>query len=182
MSIVPTPEEFLTTYEQPDEPEEIELEPLESIADSLRCLVAVMKPQEGIVLPTDYETVSDEYAPAVLEEASKQAAEEDRDDWEDKHRALSELVMAISAIVKPSTSKVSLEVKAAIERWTNPQPEPAEETSGSEPLDQPAHDAPVEEWRAYARSYGYTGYDVDKCNRSQIRTMLGIEQPMDAES
>lgn len=43
---------------------------------------------------------------------------------------------------------------------------------------QPAHDAPVEEWRAYARSKGFAGPDIDKANRSQIRTALGVAQPV----
>ena len=40
----------------------------------------------------------------------------------------------------------------------------------------PAHDAPVEEWRAYARSRtGFPeGTSIDTLNRSQIRTLLGI--------
>lgn len=42
----------------------------------------------------------------------------------------------------------------------------------------PAADADVSEWRTYARGLGYTGPDVDAMNRSQIRTMLGIEQPV----
>lgn len=41
---------------------------------------------------------------------------------------------------------------------------------------QPAHDAPIEEWVAYAQA---RGLDVDpgKANRSQIRTMLGLAHP-----
>lgn len=48
---------------------------------------------------------------------------------------------------------------------------------GHEPVAQPVHDAPVEEWRAYARHLGYAGPDIDKANRSMIRTTLGIAQP-----
>lgn len=47
---------------------------------------------------------------------------------------------------------------------------------GHEPVVQPAHNAPVEEWREYARSLGYAGPDIDKANRSMIRTTLGIAQ------
>lgn len=43
---------------------------------------------------------------------------------------------------------------------------------------QPEHNAPVEEWRAYARALGYAGPDIDKANRSVIRTTLGIAQPV----
>lgn len=49
---------------------------------------------------------------------------------------------------------------------------------GHEPLVQPEHNAPVEEWRAYARALGYAGPEIDKANRSVIRTTLGIAQPV----
>lgn len=47
-------------------------------------------------------------------------------------------------------------------------------------LPQPAVDAPVEEWRAYARAMHAVpdGTVLDQMNRSQIRTLLGIEQPV----
>lgn len=48
---------------------------------------------------------------------------------------------------------------------------------GHEQPVQPAHNAPVEEWRAYARALGYAGPEIDKANRSVIRTTLGIAQP-----
>lgn len=172
---IPTPEEFLTTYDQPDEPEEIELEPLESIAQSLRCLVAVAAEKPGdvvLVPPPEQEAEEDGKVPgAQYDELLR-----DFDDLEDKHRVLFELVEEIAAIVKPSTSKVSLEVKAAIERWKAPEVPPE-----SGPVDErPAHDAVWEEWARYAEDLGYT---VDSSmNRSQIRTLLGIEQPVRADS
>lgn len=43
---------------------------------------------------------------------------------------------------------------------------------------QPAHNAPVEEWREYARALGFAGPEIDKANRSVIRTTLGIAQPV----
>lgn len=51
------------------------------------------------------------------------------------------------------------------------------------PGQQPAHDAPVEEWRTYARHLGHgrTGpafNELEAMNRSQIRSMLGILQPV----
>lgn len=49
----------------------------------------------------------------------------------------------------------------------------------------PADDAPVEDWRAYARALGLAGHsdpelnvDLDELNRSQIRTALGLDQPI----
>ncbi len=44
--------------------------------------------------------------------------------------------------------------------------------------EQPAPDAPVEEWRAYVRARGYTSPHIDLLNRSQIRLLLGIPQPV----
>lgn len=38
----------------------------------------------------------------------------------------------------------------------------------------PANDAPVEDWRAYAKTMGHEYPYLDTANRSQIRTMLGI--------
>lgn len=43
--------------------------------------------------------------------------------------------------------------------------------------EQPEHNAPVEEWREYARAQGLAGPNIDRANRSQIRTALGIAQP-----
>lgn len=42
----------------------------------------------------------------------------------------------------------------------------------------PAHDAPVEAWRSYAKAVGAAGPDIDSMNRSQIRTALGVAQPV----
>lgn len=61
------------------------------------------------------------------------------------------------------------EVKQAFEPLAPTEPEGVEDINV-----QPAHDAPVEEWRAYARRLGYAGPDIDKANRSVIRTTLGI--------
>lgn len=126
-------------------------------------------------------------------------------DLEAKHLTLLAVVDEIGRIVKKSTSKVSLEVKAAIDAWANPQtPSPAAEPPHSEPQPEPipaasteaiageglppmrrvdgvpTHDAPVEEWRSYARAAHGVGEGtvIDTMNRSQIRTMLGIEQPV----
>lgn len=50
--------------------------------------------------------------------------------------------------------------------------QPAQTVGGF--VGRPTRDADVEQWRSYARSAGYTG-DVDSMNRSQIRTVLGID-------
>ena len=171
MTTTPTVEEFLAQQdpEEDQTDEQRPADPLESIAQSLGVIADAM---------TNRDTTAGAEQEALLEETR-----EERDDWEDKHRAALDLIHEIGTIVKPSTSKVSLEVKAAIERWANPVVEPEPITVPDGPPDgphtaaegaYPAQSADVEEWRAYARSYGYTGPDVDSMNRSQIRTMLGI--------
>lgn len=166
---LPTPEEFMTLTE-PDEPEVDEgkpvepADPLTSIANSLQRLVATVEGRE-----------LDESVAVHLREAY--------DDLEAKHGVVLELVEEISAIIKPSTSKLADSVRAAITRWSAPvvepvevvQPEPVEPEPAPDDDQPPEQDADVEEWRAYARARGYTGPDIDTANRSQIRTMLGIE-------
>lgn len=60
-----------------------------------------------------------------------------------------------------------------VEQGFQPQTEPDDSAA----VPQPAHNAPVEEWREYARALGYAGPEIDKANRSVIRTTLGIAQP-----
>lgn len=229
MTTIPSPAEFLTAAYPDDEHDE----PLtldELVAD-LERRVSALEGDGLQVHPAEAEPV--DHTERMLRESSESVhtLAADLDDLAAKHGVVLELVEEIRAIVKPSTSKVSLQVKAAIERWANPlgteTPSPAPDPSRSEPavdeaaagnpqdvqqragegsavvppavqcvmcarffadqglLDQhdcvpatqPAHDAPVEEWRAYARSLGR---DLDTMNRSQIRTQLGIEQPAGA--
>lgn len=189
--------------------------PLDSIAHSLRTIAASM----------GGESLTAELVTGADEEAAWRA---EYDDLYEKYNALFGLLADIEKIVKPSTSKVSLEVKAAIDAWKNPEvpqaltadevasrchtqvptgptsPDICKECSANiqdyvewpcppvqaaqkpvlndlrpEGSAQPAHDAGVEEWRAYARNLGAVpeGTVLDQMNRSQIRTMLGIEQP-----
>lgn len=252
MTTIPSPAEFLTAAYPDDEHDE----PLtldELVAD-LERRVTALETGEPASEPTGIAaalahhghpvperiTVDGQQVHPVVEPADTVADEalaqlidcaQALSDLEAKHGVVLELVEEIRAIVKTSTSKVSLQVKAAIERWANPlgtqTPSPAPDPARSEPavddaaagepqdvqqragegsaivptavqcvmcaryfadqglfdqhncvpMAQPAHDAPVEEWRSYARRLGYTGPDVDAMNRSQIRTMLGIEQP-----
>ncbi len=131
----------------------------------------------------------------LVQETPDDRLREAFDDLEEKHRSLFELLAAVEKIVKPSTSKVSNEVKAAIDAWKNPvvpqaltADEVTAKTMEGELNDwakqtglgqHPTHDADVEEWRAYARSLAAVpeGTVLDQMNRSQIRTLLGIEQP-----
>lgn len=208
MTTAPTAEQFLAMQDTEDDEFTAEIhdtgDPLESIADSLRTLVQVIEAPQR-----------EEQASARLQEAF--------DDLEEKHQSLFGLLAEVEKIVKPSTSKVSLEVKAAIDAWKSPEvpqaltadevavhglptggkspcgvhymadasfstdPTCPECVAAEEPVPasnaaemghpQPDHDAAVEQWREFARGLGYQGPDIDKANRSQIRTMLGIEQP-----
>lgn len=180
----PTPEQFLAAPSDAEEdgPQVPDpwSNPVESIAWSLRELVggAPAAPVEGIVTREEYDELAQVF-----------------DDLEDKHRVLFELVEEVESIIKPSTSKLANTVRDAIGRWKNPAV-PAEETA-PEPEGaalsstfgylRPEHDATVEEWRDFARkalpNVSLTGDlpDVDSMNRSQIRTMLGIEQPVGGE-
>jgi hypothetical protein len=168
----PTPEQFLAAPPDPDEDEEpaAPVEPLESIAGSLRYLV-------------------DRYDAEHAEEKLSDTLREEYDDLDSKYAAAFEVIEQIEATVKPSTSKLANSVRAVIGRWKNPKVEPVNTQRAVEPVDEepetppviatlePEPDADVEAWRAYARGRGYQDADVDRMNRSQIRTMLGIEQP-----
>lgn len=175
MNQTPTVEEFLAQQGTDDEAEDFPAEiydsgdPLESIADSLRTLVGMVKGH-------------------TEEEQASERLQEAFDDLESKQQSLFDLLADVEKVVSKSTSKVSLEVKDAINAWRNPEvpavheAEPVGVTVPVENatemgLSQPAHDADVEEWRKYARGLGYAGSPVDEGNRSQIRTLLGIEQP-----
>lgn len=168
MNTAPEPADFLAQGAYDDEPDLLE--------DVVRRLCAL----------EDHLGLSDETEARVLVVDAEQGAA-------DTNPALAgalALIEEIRRIVKPSTSKVSLAVKAAIEAWENPSgaglAEPAEDVgapeAGQEPSE-PHPDADVEAWRAYARQLGYgrTGLafnDLEAMNRSQIRTLLGIEQPV----
>lgn len=158
---VPTPEEFLAQRTDPDEddcPDDLAGDPLVSIARSLEAIaLAVASRQEG---SSELASLRSEY-----------------DEVERLHDAKQALIEQVLAICKPSTSKLANNIRAAIE------PPVAVPPSGAEsPPGPPVRDADVEEWRGYARSLGYNGPDIDTANRSQIRTMLGIDQTAGADS
>lgn len=181
---LPTPQEFLERPEPADDGDLID--PLVSIAASLAQLIdAMLYP-----LPGD----------AAAEEELAQNLRETAADLEDKLQAAVATLAQIEAVVKPSTSKLANAVRAELARWrgeapsefydrleaaaAEPEPEePVEDQVGyvgpvASVPEQPAPDAPVEEWRAYVRARGYTSPHIDLLNRSQIRSMLGIPQPV----
>lgn len=175
MTTALSPEEFMALPAQPDE-EDVEPEttltagvapdPLESIASSLGLLAAIARKHD----------LADEREEA-LDRWTEERERENRE-LEALHDAKQGLIEQVLALIKPSTSKLANSIRAVLEPVvTPPEPAPAEEPQpSSHPLE---NDASVEEWRAYARSQGYQGPDVDTANRSQIRTMLGIAQPVE---
>lgn len=194
-----TPEQFLTMPSDPEDDQEPAppLEPLESIAFSLRFLVDRFEPEQVAAAADDgaqqrYDDLDQAYA-----------------DLEAKHDVLRALVEEIEGIVKPSTSKLANQVRAAVQRWRAPEvpagepvdEEPgicsthgwahkfktcaevtAEQSVGGGDLELPGPDADVWEWRAYAIRLGHDNVEMGKLNRSQIRTMLGVDQPVNEVS
>lgn len=193
MTTIPTPADFLMSRD-PDEEEEYDV-PFEQNAARLDDLerrihaLEMIAQVEGLA-PAAPDTTCPECV-ACREDAEHSATRAET--AEVRAAGAESLIEQIEAIVKKSTSKVSLEVKAAIEEWRRPEaaeaePEPEQEPEGHISkaereqmmggfVGRPTHDADVEAWRSYARSQGYTGTDVDTMNRSQIRTMLGITHP-----
>jgi len=185
----PTPEEFMMLAGEPDEDceplqmgsqfDELYVDPLTSVVESLQTIAAAFGAVTGLA-----EEASD--LRLQLAEARRDCA-----DLEVLQLTQAELIYQVLEIVKPSTSKLANTVRDAINGYLTGNPAEAEAPAQAVPVENaaemgcpppaaemgcppPAADADVEEWRAYARSCGYAGPDVDKANRSQIRTMLGI--------
>jgi hypothetical protein len=82
-------------------------------------------------------------------------------------------------LCKPSSSKLANAIRVVLDEDHDkpaPEGEGPREIAPTEP-GHPASDAPVEEWRAYARAVAVVDQDWSQMNRPQIRTALGIEQP-----
>jgi len=179
MTYTPTPAEFLTQTE-PDE-DDVEPtatpDPLTSIAESLRLLTALASRETGDQaderLVRDL-TASD--AQIAKLQAENATLDEIYDDLATTNEVLVGQIDEVRALIKPSTSKLANSIRAVLD---GPTTEPA---AVDRDLDRPwpADDAPVEEWRACARSVSGlpNGVEVDSMNRSQIRTLLGIPQPV----
>lgn len=215
--MIPNPAQFLTdpSYAGGDEDPEVAT-PLERLADLERRVIALEGHFGGnpieLTLPAEGAWAND------VVETNLAAYEHANDQLLAKQVEVNELLVLVNqigAIVKKSTSKVSLDVKAAIEAWrfgTAETPSPGESVTESREssvaegshtrtqtdsgpdfcrecseaihdwVEWPCPEQPVEEWRAYARSLGRVEPEIDTMNRSQIRTMLGIEQPVAAEA
>lgn len=173
MMQTPSPEEFMMLAADPDDDSD------QAVPDFAQRLAELEARFAALAGAQSDSPSADTYplAPAAedMQFASLDAEigelQQEHTDLEAKHDVVLQLVEQIRGIVKKSTSKVSLDVKAAIDAWANPLG-----TLTPSPWAQPAHDAPVEEWRGFAdgRLKGL-GYDLEQMNRSQIRTLLGIE-------
>lgn len=226
MTTMPTPEEFMMLAVEPDEDVEpdgfaaltlIEVDPLfqrleRRVSDLERHVgltdkvAAVEQVARVFDVPSDLLVGGDEPTAWSPADESVHALGAELDDLGAKYDVVVQLVGEIGGIVKKSTSKVSLDVKAAIDAWANPAipetPSPAPDASTSESPDtadhvatveasagegstpgylpMPAHDADVVDWYHYARALGHDEPGMENLNRSQIRTLLGIEQPAGA--
>lgn len=174
MTTTPTAEAFLSTP-YPDEPDEDVLEslpadPLESIAASLGLLTS-------IIVRRDNEDREDDETRQALDQADAEHAE-----LLHENERLRQLITDTLKICKPSTSKLANNIRALLEVDTVTAPAEPDGGGEEDELVQPALDAPVEEWRTYARAFA-EAHDwpvneevLGSSNRSQIRTMLGISQ------
>lgn len=190
MSITPTPEAFLALPSDPedDDTEHTELvaesipqDPLESIASSLGLIAAKFghtAAQDGMAEePCAAHASALHEAQDLIDELRRANA-----DRAAKHQAVEELIDQVLEVVKPSVSKLANEVRATIEGYRNP---PAQPEDDNEPgAVQPADDADVEAWREFARTLGVVPDEpnvIDSMNRSQIRSMLGLAHPIEAQ-
>jgi hypothetical protein len=176
----PTPEQFLAQPSDPDEDDNEPVSPLESIATSLASLVDVLQGRDPGTTETD-----------ELRQALDQADAEHADLLV-RNGVLAGRLEEIRAVVKPSTSKLAIAVRAVLDAddtveaidAPEPEPEPTETVhlvNGDVvevplPMEQPTDDASVEVWRKFGESRGLDL--VDNLNRSQIRSALGIPQPV----
>lgn len=188
MTNMPTLEQFMTQPE-PDE---------EDAPDGMYTWGPSMRPPEPDPLVSIAHTLDRMLAIAEhheLEEQTSDRLREAHDDLDAKHAVLWDLVLEIEAIIKPSTSKLAIQVREAIGRWRGVDPEPAEaateaaaevaapvgpvavsEIPNPAPVSPPAKDADVDVWRAYAEALGENLDELSQMNRSQIRTRLGLPQ------
>lgn len=198
---IPTPEQFLSFPSDPDE----DVDDLDPIADLERRVATLEALAADSVPGTLYDqAIADgnaDHGDAIRVEAELTRLQER---VMDKQALIDEVLAA----VKPSTSKLANKIREILAPQTpSPAPDasPSEppappaspaadegdrhgQASAGEGSSQvvlgqvgehpPAHDADVEEWRAYARQRGVYVTGLDTMNRSQIRTMLGIEQPV----
>ena len=186
-----TPEQFMT---QPADLDDLDgadsasadggADPLTSIAESLRALVQVAA---AYAVPDGVEG-----APSEADELRQALDQADAE-----HAALlarhTDLVEQVRALVKPSTSKLANSIRAALDPGTPSTPAegsaPGDDGSddGPEPADEgdvqtppPAPDADVAQWRSYAYGLGHDFDVVGGLNRSQIRSLIGLPQPVTA--
>lgn len=201
-----TPEQFMT-YAEPDEDEVAFWKDHETAVAALAVPVtaAVLSPSPGdrvlISMADSLRVLAKSFG--AIDHLVNEAADLRREvaeaheaaiwNSEQKDR-LQALVDQVLEVVKPSTSKLANAVRSTISaHYLDRGPEQAVLLNAKpvvdvveEPVAEPAPvslpepaDWTVAEWRAYARSLGHDGPEIDKANKSQIRTLL--EQPHPGE-
>lgn len=166
---------------------DLDRNPLESIAASLGLLTS-------IVVRRDNQELAEDETQQALNQLDREYAE-----LEKLHDAKQGLIDCTLALVSKSTSKLASSIRELLEPMVVPEPAtvepeppvisnhdpvpPVEPVAVLHAAQPPAEDASVEDWRAYARGLRRMTNgesSIDKMNRSQIRTMLGVEQPAGA--
>lgn len=168
----PTAEAFLAQPADPEDeealPEEwgpgldltgtITEDPLESIAASLRQLVVLSGGGEAV----EHCEHADDLAALLRDHAELQR------EYDVKQQLIEDTLKTVSK----STSKLADSIRALLEAPVT--------VASPESIPLPAHDASVEEWRAYAAQDPLPpGTDLEQMNRSQIRSLLGVDQPVE---
>lgn len=161
--------------------------PLQLVAEALQSIVTVVRRQEDAV----------DAAKALYREREMLA--EQLDASMERAAAQQRLIDQVLEVVKPSTSKLANSVRAVLQPSAEGTVEPPKDEPPATPVaetpapvaavaeqqpQQPAQafelgpDATVESWREYARILGHGDEKVAGLNRSQIRTLLGVPQPV----
>ena len=163
----PTIEEFLAQA-VPDEADQLQLDPLESIAASLRAITEI------VVRRDTQEAVEDETKQA-FDQLDQEYAELNQE--ADRRQQVIDDILDVCAKSKGQLAeKVRAVVDAAFAVVGQGAPEDAAPAPESQPkrLEEPERDAPVEQWRVYAGQEGFSWPETEGMNRSQIRTLLRI--------
>jgi hypothetical protein len=116
MSTIPTVEQFLAEQSSELDVEAEHVDPLESIAESLRLMSIAVA---GMV--TDGEPLTAELVTGADEEAEEMLPKYIYDDLVEKYDVVLNLIRDVEAALGKSTAKPSLAAKAVIDAWKNPQ-------------------------------------------------------------
>jgi hypothetical protein len=189
MTSTPSPEDFLAQPYDPDEDNEPEV-PAELLQGPTSAEAMQI---QWATPPRDISQIAESIADSLRNIAGQadnrkvytaelSSAITKLSDTQNRLQELEEQIGEVLIIIKPSQSKLAKQIQEVL---NPPTPEPARELVSEEQveIDQaaPADDASVEEWRQFARTMAGDANDWSELNRSQIRTALGIAQPVGSE-